>query len=444
MAYSSSELDQLSASWQLESDYPLFRGAASLVVAVVSLVLLISLIIKIRNNAKVDPQNKPDVCKYCTICCGAHFTCTDLFVLPAPLDVCICLYLLTFLTYLCNAYGILKYGNWIKAAQDPIGKIALIIFAVLVGLISLCVYLYFYSMLILTVACAGDEFRISRWKRRMHKTLMLISAVCLPAGNIMMEVYGTDYGRTFRIGQQLAYVSFACIFLGICHLTTLLGKKLEMILANAMSWEVISPRHSKTRTQISRAIDSISEAQEQRDSQLIQVITKLIVIALTILIISTGTGIMTGVRYYFGYDLVLARYLSLARWFWFTIVNIAIGCFVVYLTIGFNIELYKYWCRCDGAVHKCVMCCVKRDAIRRVSAFQSKRSVGFQSSSSPPPEMASQNTITPLEIASPEHDLVVSFSSMNATDNNNMNQTPNGDTQTETGATENQTNDKAV
>eukprot|EP01083_Nonionella_stella_P227736 807760_1 len=372
------DLDELSSSWQLESAYPLFRGIASLVVAIVSLVLLCSLIVKIRKklkNAKIEPRNKPDVCKYYTICCRSHFQCIDLFVIPAPLDVCICLYLLTFLTYACNAYGIIKYGNWIKAQQDPIGYIALIIFAVLVGLISLCVYLYFYSMVILTVASTGE---ISRWIRRMHQTLMLISAICLPSGNIMMEVYGTDFGKIFRIGQQLAYISFVCILIGICHLTLLLGNKLTLVLVDVTTNEVIPRAHSQTHLQISRTIDTISASNMQRDAQLIQVITKLIVIALTILIISAGTGAMTAIRWYFGYNIVAARYLSLARWFWFTQINIAFGCFVVYLTIGFNIGLYKYWCRCDDAVHKCVMCCVKRDTIRKV-----KRSVGFQSDASP-------------------------------------------------------------
>eukprot|EP01084_Bolivina_argentea_P119844 212460_1 len=371
-------LDELSASWQLESDYPYFRGIASLFVSCVSLFLLISLIYKTIKISRDNPNNKPDICKYCSICCGSkssnYFQCKNLCILPAPLDVCICAYFLGFLTFGCNSFGIIKYGNWIDAQNYTLGYIALIIFAVLIGFVSLCVYMYFYSMLILTISSAGDDFAISNCTKRIHTIFMITAAICFPIGNIMMEIYGQDFGRNFRIGQVLAYTSFACIFLGISHLILLLIKRLEKVLVNSMSSDMIgSPlTHFKTRTQIRQDIDNLTKSNMDRDAQLIQVITKMLVITITIILISCISGILTAYRYYWGQQKTVAKILSLVRWFWFTIVNISFGAFIVYLTIGFNIHLYKYWCRCDKTIHKCVMCCVKRETMKKITIAQSQ------------------------------------------------------------------------
>lgn len=186
-------------------------------------------------------------------------------------------------------------------------------------------------------------------------------------GNIMMELFGQDFGRIFRIGQGLAYTSFACVFLGMAHLIIILITKLELVLVNSMSSDLVSRAHEKSRTEIRRDVNDLAKTQAQRDAHLINVITKLLVITVTILIISFGTGIITGFRYYFADQEELARGLSLARWAWFTMINISFGAFCIYLTIGFNYELYKFWCRCDNAVHQCILCCIKRDTVRRVT-----------------------------------------------------------------------------
>lgn len=183
----------------------------------------------------------------------------------------------------------------------------------------------------------------------------------------MMEVFGQSFGRIFRIGQGLAYASFACVFLGIAHLIILLIKRLEMVLVNSMSSDLVSRAHEKSRTEISRDVDTLAKTQAQRDAHLINVMTKMLVITVTIIIISVGSGVITGLRYWFADRQKLAQYLSLGRWAWFTMVNISFGAFCIYLTIGFNYELYKYWCRCDGSVHKCILCCIKRSTVRRIT-----------------------------------------------------------------------------
>ena len=182
-----------------------------------------------------------------------------------------------------------------------------------------------------------------------------------------MEIFGQDFGRIFLIGQGMAYAAFVFVFVGISHLILLLINRLELVLVNSMSSDLVSRAHEKSRTQIARDVDNLATTQAQRDAHLINVITKMLVITITIIIISIGTAIITGARYYFADRRTLAQYLSLARWAWFTMINISFGAFCIYLTIGFNYDLYRWWCRCDGSVHKCILCCIKRSTVRRIT-----------------------------------------------------------------------------
>ena len=181
MATEANQLDEYSESWALESSFPMFRGISSLIVSLVCIILFISLIFKIIMKWRHNPSERPDVCKYCMICCGRR-SGESLCVPPAPLDVAICIYLFGFLCFLCNGYGIICYGSWVEASQHFLGTIAIYIFAVLVGFVTLCVYLYLYSMLILAISQAGTEFEIPKNTQRIHKFLMITAALSLPTG----------------------------------------------------------------------------------------------------------------------------------------------------------------------------------------------------------------------------------------------------------------------
>ena len=449
------DLDELSGSWELESSNPGFRGVCSLIVSILLLILLISLIYKIIKLKKEQKQQYEqenhglDVCKYCSICYEIsrkqrinsndfHNFC----VLPAPLDVLICLFFFGFLCFLCNGYGILYYGSWVEASKWPIGSITIYVFAVLIGFCSLCSYLYFYSMLILTISKAGHDFIISIYIQRIHKIFMFMAAILLPIGNVIMEVFGQEYGRTFRFGQILAYIAFCCIFLGVTHLITLLIKRLQLLLINTLINDIsISPKHLKSRTEIKNDINNLTQTQFQRDAHLLQVITKMLVILLIILIVSTGSGILTAFRYYFADNIHIATILSLIRWFWFTIINISFASFCVYLSVGFNINLYKFWCRCDKSVHKCIICCIKWKTIKKVTVTQNRVStLSNNNATTPttttttkepipaPPVMNKpvMNNTTKINQSVPSHSpsfppsvdgKMTSYSSMNSSDN---------------------------
>ena len=166
---------------------------------IISIILLISLICKIIMKWRQNPSERPDVCKYCMICCGRR-SGESLCVPPAPLDVAICIYLFGFLCFLCNGYGIICYGSWVEASQHFLGTIAIYVFVVLVGFVTLCVYLYFYSMLILTISQAGTEFEISETTKGIHK---LVELVILSHSQLQM-VHMLDISMATLSVKQLA------------------------------------------------------------------------------------------------------------------------------------------------------------------------------------------------------------------------------------------------